>query len=205
MVQYVQFLVAGGGGASWVPGPLGDRFFLRTGAQCTDISGGQKVKRSLYINNVPTGHIPGISTALSENFSMLEGILPGTIFALGNLNPLAIFQAFMSGVDPSCQAITLPTRDVNNVLGAQTEFMTDPDIATISPCLFQGTRNPISGKTMGGCDGQPSIGFLGGTVNDGNGGGSGTPPSPDVPSPVQIPAIFAASQLLDGTVSSIKV
>jgi hypothetical protein len=152
MIQYVEFLVAGGGGASvGGVGPLGDRFFLRTGAQCSDVETGNKVKRSIYVDNIPNGHIPGISAALGENFPTLEGILPGTIFSLGNINPLAIFQAFMSGTDPSCQAITMPTRDVNNVSGIQTEFMTLPDIANISPCLFEGGRNPVTKATIGGC------------------------------------------------------
>ena len=162
MVQYVEFLVAGGGGASvGGVGPLGDRFFLRTGAQCSDVETGNKVKRSIYVDNVPNGHIPGISAALGENFPTLEGILPGTIFSLGNINPLAIFQAFMSGTDPSCQAITMPTRDVNNIPGIQTEFMTLPDIANISPCLFEGVRNPVTRATIGGCRAGEQIGRFG--------------------------------------------
>ena len=96
MVKYVEFLIAGGG-ASLVDGPIGDRFFLRTGAKCRDTATGKPVTRSLFVDNIPSGHIPFISEGLGENFSSLEGLLPGTLFGLGNINPLAIFQAFMVG------------------------------------------------------------------------------------------------------------
>ena len=182
MVDYVELLIAGGGNASNYPGPLGDRFFLRTGAQCTDVASGKKVHRSIYVDNVPSGHIPFISGALGENFQMLEGILPGTIFGIANINPLAIFQAFMSGTDPSCQAITLPVRDVNNINSTQTEFLTNPDIKNISPCLFATKNNPLTGQGTGDCNAMGSVGYLGGDVKDetGIGGSSSAAPTPSL-------------------------
>jgi len=182
MVDYVELIIAGGGNASNYPGPLGDRFFLRTGAKCTDIASGKKVHRSIYVDNVPSGNIPFISGALGENFQMLEGILPGTIFGIANINPLAIFQAFMSGTDPSCQAITLPVRNVNNINSTQTEFLTNPDIKNISPCLFTTTKNPLTGQGMGDCNSGGAVGYLGGDVKDesGTGGTSGAVPSPSL-------------------------
>jgi hypothetical protein len=186
MIQYVEFLVQGGGGATVGgdgTGALGDRFFLRTGAQCTDSITGNKVKRSIYVDNIPNGQIPGISTALGENFPTLEGILPGTIFALGNINPLAIFQAFMSGTDPSCQAITMPTRDVKNVQGTQTEFMTIPDITNISPCLFKGATNPITKATIGGCRKGEQIGHLAQSSDVDDSSPSPSAAQPPVPAP----------------------
>ena len=32
--------------------PLGDKFFLQTGATCNDTESGETVTRSLYVNNV---------------------------------------------------------------------------------------------------------------------------------------------------------
>ena len=179
MVDYVELLIAGGGNASNYPGPLGDRFFLRTGAKCTDIASGKKVHRSIYVDNVPSGHIPFISGALGENFQMMEGILPGAVFGIANLNPLAIFQAFMSGTDPSCQAVTLPVRNVNNIDSTQTEFLTNPDIKNISPCLFASRKNPLTGKGTGDCNSNGAVGYLGGNVKDEKGiGNSNTTPVP---------------------------
>jgi hypothetical protein len=180
MMKYTQFLIAGGG-ASTVDGPIGDRFFLQTGAKCRDTITGKQVQRSIYIDNIPSGKIPFISAGLGENFTALEGLLPGTVFGLAKINPLAIFQAFMTGVDPSCQAITLPVRDVNNVDSVQTEFLVNPDIQNISPCLFTELKNPISGATMGGCN-TNNTGYLGGTVQDLV---AGAPPKapPDIPEP----------------------
>jgi len=207
MVNYVELLVAGGGKASRYPGPLGDRFFLRTGAQCTDIASGNKVHRSIYVDNVPNGQIPFISSALGEDFSMLEGILPGTMFGIANINPLSIFQAFMSGTDPSCQAITLPVRNANNINSTQTEFLTAPDIRNITPCLFAGATNPLTKQPMENCRADSAVGRLGGAVKDttgfgGSSGGSATPaPSPKPTKqctikPGQSPALQSACSAL---------
>jgi len=178
MMKYTQFLIAGGG-ASAVDGPIGDRFFLQTGAKCSDKATGKQVQRSLYVDNIPSGSIPFISAGLGENFTALEGLLPGTVFGLAKINPLAIFQAFMTGTDPSCQAITLPVRDVNNVDSVQTEFLIDSDIKNISPCLFTELKNPISGATMGGCN-TNNTGYLGGTISNPV---VGPPPKPAAPEP----------------------
>lgn len=176
MMKYTQFLIAGGG-ASTVDGPIGDRFFLRTGAKCTDEATGNRVNRSIYIDNIPSGKIPFISGALGANFTSLEGLLPGTVFGLAKINPLAIFQAFMTGTNPSCQAITLPVRNVNNVNSVQTEFLVDADIRNISPCLFTDLKNPLSGETMNGCN-TNNTGYLSSTVDN-----KITEPIPNEPEP----------------------
>ena len=41
LIGYVELLVAGGGNASKVNGPLGNKFFLETGAKCTDLASGE--------------------------------------------------------------------------------------------------------------------------------------------------------------------
>ena len=46
-----------GGGASKVNGPMGNKFFLKTGAKCKDTQSGKKVDRFMYVNNVPDGQI----------------------------------------------------------------------------------------------------------------------------------------------------
>ena len=42
LIDYVQVLVAGGGGASKVNGPMGNKFFLKTGAKCKDTQSRQE-------------------------------------------------------------------------------------------------------------------------------------------------------------------
>ena len=58
LVAYTEVLVTGEGNASKPGGPLGDKFFLKTGAKCKDKETGEQVTRSLYFNNVPDGSIP---------------------------------------------------------------------------------------------------------------------------------------------------
>ena len=68
LINYVEVLVTGGGSASSTGRPLGNKFFLKTAATCKDKSG-QIVDRYMYVNNVPDGDIPFISSAMGANFS----------------------------------------------------------------------------------------------------------------------------------------
>ena len=71
LIGYVELLVTGGGKASRVDGPLGNKFFLQTGAKCNDLATNNKVTRSIYVNNVPDGSIPFISAALDGHLKDL--------------------------------------------------------------------------------------------------------------------------------------
>jgi hypothetical protein len=146
LMGYVQLLASGGGEASKVPGPLGDKFFLKTGAKCKDKKTGEKVTRSLYINNVPDGSIPFISSGLGGvNFTEMEGLVPGTLSNMAHINPMKLFQAFMMGSNPECQAITMETIDENNVRNTETAYVTTTDINSMSPCWFPGKTNTVTG------------------------------------------------------------
>lgn len=147
LIGYTELLVTGEGKASIPGGPLGDKFFLRTGATCTDKDTKEKVSRSLYFNNVPDGSIPFISQGMGMNFSTFKGLIPGALSNMNQLNPMGIFSAFMQGTDPECQKITMPTRDVNNVSSTQTAYMTSGDIRSIPACWFPDNRNPLTGAT----------------------------------------------------------
>lgn len=152
LIAYTKLLVEGGGKASRVDGPLGDRFFLQTGAKCKDVLTGNQVNRSLYINNVPDGSIPFISSGMGADFTEFEGLIPGTLSSLANINPLAIFQAFMSGANPDCTATTLETIDADNNVSTGTGFLTTTDIKNMNPCWFPDHKNPVTGKTRSGCN-----------------------------------------------------
>jgi hypothetical protein len=145
LIGYVELLSEGGGRASQVSGPLGNKFFLETGAKCNDIATSNLVTRSLYVNNVPDGSIPFISSALGgTNFTTFKGLIPGTLSNLSQINPMQMFGAFMAGTHPDCQAITMETIDVNNVKSQQTAFVTKTDINGMSPCWFTNNTNPVT-------------------------------------------------------------
>jgi hypothetical protein len=145
LIGYVDLLVAGGGEASKVKGPLGDKFFLKTGAKCKDTKTSNKVTRSVYINNIPDGSIPFISSGLGAgDFTEFEGLVPGIMSNLSVINPMQIFQAFMSGSTPDCQALEMETRDVNNNVSTETAFVTVTDINAMNPCWFRNKKNPVT-------------------------------------------------------------
>jgi hypothetical protein len=147
LINYVELLVSGKSKASATGGPLGNKFFLQTGAKCVDTSSdasNNQVDRYIYINNVPNGDIPFISGAMGVNFSDFEGLIPGSMGNLNVLNPFAILQSFMSGATPPCQEITMQTINNNNTKSSETHFVTVADIKNIDPCSFPNKKNPIT-------------------------------------------------------------
>lgn len=148
LIQYVEVLVTGDSQASSTGGPLGNKFFLQTGAKCVATDTNQQVDRYIYVNNVPNGNIPFISQGLGVDFTEFKGLIPGSMSNLNALNPFAIMQSFMSGSTPPCQELTMQTIDVNNNQSTQTEYVTLVDIQNMDPCSFQNGVNPV---TNAGC------------------------------------------------------
>ena len=172
LVEYIETLVAGGGAqkgnlyGQGADDPLGDRYFLKTGATCTDVNTNEKVTRYIYVDNIPNGDIPFISSALDTNFSAIEGIIPGVMSSTVNINPFQIFQAFMEGTDPSCALVTLPVRDTLNNVSYDTKHITYSDVKRVEPCLFAGATNPISGARRSGCGALSGAGRCMGCVRE---------------------------------------
>ena len=152
LINYVEVLVSGKGGST-TGGPLGDKFFLKTGGQCTDVASKKLVDRYLYINNIPSGNIPFISSGMGgTDFTEFEGLIPGALGDLGKLNPLGIFKAFMMGENPPCMSVTLatvtPVTDANlndtgrDNNGTDTKFVAIADVKNMDPCTFPNKTNP---------------------------------------------------------------
>lgn len=148
LIGYVELLVTGKGKASATGGPLGNKFFLKTAATCKDKKSKKHVDRYVYVNNVPDGSIPFISSGMNMNFGEFEGLVPGTLSNVSALNPMLIFQAFMSGSEPECEEITLETIDVNNRKGTETRHVTTTDIKNMNSCDFSplSNKNPVTGE-----------------------------------------------------------
>jgi hypothetical protein len=156
LIQYVEVLVTGNSRASTTGGPLGNKFFLKTGAKCAaidkcsnpnDASTCEQTDRFIYVNNVPVGNIPFISGGLGVNFSEFKGLIPGAMGNLNVLNPFAIMRAFLSGSTPPCQEITMQTIDVNNNKSSESHYVTLADIQSMDPCVFQNGKNPATGAS----------------------------------------------------------
>ena len=155
LINYVEVLVSGGGSASSTGQPLGNKFFLQTGAKClaidscsdpNDSSTCQQVDRYIYVDNVPDGNIPFISSGLGVNFSEFRGLIPGAMGNLNVLNPFAIMRAFLAGSTPPCQPLTMQTISVNNAVSSETQYVTLTDISNMDPCTFPNNTNPVTGQ-----------------------------------------------------------
>jgi hypothetical protein len=147
LIQYVEVLVSGNSKASSTGKPLGNKFFLKTGAKCKDVASGDQVDRYIYIDNVPAGNIPFISQGLGVNFTEFKGLIPGAMGNLNALNPFALSQAFLAGSVPDCQALTMETISVDNVTSSETNYVTLVDIQNMDACTFSDSKNPVSGET----------------------------------------------------------
>ena len=146
LMNYVTILSEGGGPASKANGKnLGNRYFLNTGANCTD-SKGNSVKRSLYIDNVANGDDP-ILKEMGIGDESLNGLIPGLLGDVVKMNPAAIFGAFMQGSKFKCTNIHMKTIDVNNKEGTGSGFVLDSEIKSINPCSFVNGKNPLTGET----------------------------------------------------------
>ena len=155
LIQYVELLVTGNSKASATGRPLGNKFFLKTGAKCAaidscsnpkDASTCNQVDRYIYVNNVPVGNIPFISSGMGVNFSEFKGLIPGAMGNLDTLNPFAIMRAFLSGSTPPCQQITMETISSSNAKSSESHYVTLTDIQNMNPCVFQNGKNPINGQ-----------------------------------------------------------
>jgi len=146
LVDYVEVLITGKG-ASATGRPLGNKYFMKTGAKCKDVKTKKDVPRYLYINNVPEGGIPMMPSVMGIEMKSFRGLIPGAISNMEALNPMAIMSAFTTGSNPACQAITMETIDVNNRIGSDTQFVANADIKDINPCSW-GSRgtNPVTGS-----------------------------------------------------------
>jgi hypothetical protein len=140
LLSYVELLVSGNGRASRTGGPLGNKFFMKTGARCKDTTTGKKVDRYIYFNNIPTGNLGPLTGG--AQFNGMRGLIPGTIGSLGVLNPFGIMRSFMSGDTPPCQQVTLQTVDVNNNSSSESHFVTLADIESMDAYNFPNGQKP---------------------------------------------------------------
>ena len=122
IVGYVKVLIEGGGPASKVKGPLGNKFFMKTAMLCKN--NGKDVPRSIYINNVPNPPLPGL--------------IKGTMTGLSSVNPFRLMGAFADATTPQCKQITLEVIDSNNRKSRETHYMTLNDIEYLNKTILDG-------------------------------------------------------------------
>ena len=154
LIDYVELMITGKGRANKAGTglPLGDKFFLKTGAQCMDDKTQKLVDRYIWINNIPDGSIPFLTSGAGVQFTDFEGIIPGVMEDLGAMNPMAIFRGFMEGNNPPCSEICMPTvgqppggNSNPNTQGSSCFHVSNDDIKAIPACDFPNKVNPQGG------------------------------------------------------------
>jgi hypothetical protein len=141
--SYVKLLVEGKSNASKTGKPLGNKYFLETSENCINQYTNEKVKRSLYFDNVPTGTL-GILKDTGNEFSEFKGLVPGAIENVMAIGKIDFFSAFTDVGIPKCLPVKLKTIDVNNKQGIDTHYITISDIEAITPCNFITKTNPVT-------------------------------------------------------------
>lgn len=138
----------------------------------------EKVERWIYVNNIPDGSIPFISSgADGRGFKSLRGLIPGALGNLGALSPVQLFNGFTAGTYPDCAQVTLQTVNNNNAKGSETRYIAMIDMAQLNPCSFPTGYNPASGKSCQGTrDGFHTLN-TDADIKSGGGGGGGNVPA----------------------------
>ena len=108
----------------------------------------KKVKRWIYVNNIPDGTIPFIANGSDgQTFDDLRGLIPGALGNLGALNPVQLFNGFTAGTYPDCAEVTLQTVNNNNIRSRETRHIALVEMVEMNPCQFPGGYNPASGRS----------------------------------------------------------
>lgn len=126
-MEYVKYLVTGPN--------LGNKYFLNTGAQCTKPDGGH-TDRFKYIDN--SADQPKFSSGVQSGFSKfasdsLEGILPGIMVSMEDLNPVPLFKSLVRDAFPPCAQVTCAVGDVaGGGMGADTQWVLQEDVSDLT-------------------------------------------------------------------------
>lgn len=121
-----------------------------------------KRKRYVYVDNLPTGQIPGLGALHG-----MRGLIPSMIENLGHFNPAKLIESVSAPAIPGCVKINMETVKFNgngdqpdswhHEYNRDTHFVAVSDVADIYPCSFsKDSTNPITGQTIANCPSHPS-------------------------------------------------
>lgn len=161
--SYIEILTFGGGNASRRGGePLGNRYFMDLGIKCKDIESGEKKNMYSYINNVPTGNVPFLSSATDRNVG-IKGLVPGVIEKAAELNPITLFSKMNFDV-PECVEVTLPVDGITNENNKEikvsdnkfeSHYVSIKDLKAMNGCIFDDkAENKSANQKIVGSDGK---------------------------------------------------
>lgn len=150
LMAYIKLIITSDSKANpFNPNPLGNKFFLKTTATCTDENGDQ-VPRYIYVQNTPDARYD----LLSIREDKPNGLLTGIVTNLVKTNPATLFMALAESGNPKCTKVTAqvtPEFDaaawekdpsLANKLIWETRNMSERDAFFMDPCqLPNGVNN----------------------------------------------------------------
>jgi hypothetical protein len=156
LFDYGELLILSKSNASTTGNALGNKYFLNTGGQCcpttvdnpwsnTPCSSSSLVDRYIFMNNIPTGNLPFITSSGNSN-GEFTGILPGILEDVFKI-PIEIeglFSALTQEPNPPCIPLELAVTDINNNTSMQTQYVASSDVIGMSPSDFPNNKIPIS-------------------------------------------------------------
>ena len=142
LISYVQVLVSGKSRAQTVS-PLGNQYFMDTGGKCKNKEN-ESQTRYIYINNKPDGKLPFISSAMGQDMTDFQGLVPGVMGNIAYINPSKLFTAFDK--ETPCQKIKMPIRDISNNTTEEEKYVNESDIKDYNPCWFSNRTNPVTNQ-----------------------------------------------------------
>ena len=144
LTDYIKLLIEGTGRASKTGEPPGNRYFVNTNAKCKDVGTAKEVDRYMYIDNQPNGDF-SIGGGMGTNFDSFEGLIPGILSDLIQINPERIFDAFEENSIPKCRKVRLKTISSSSS-SFESHHVPDEELKLVSPCAFSDKRNPVTRK-----------------------------------------------------------
>ena len=128
LINYTSLLTDGTGRAK-KGRALGNRYFLKTLSKCSPIDQkGQKTQRYVYIDNIPSGKIKGISNAAGASLGG-AGLISGVIENVQSINPASFFTALTEGANPEC--MRCPSSVCPVTTGKKNQYITVSDYKQI--------------------------------------------------------------------------
>jgi hypothetical protein len=160
LFDYGELLLLSHSNASTIGNTMGNKQFLNTGGQCcpttmqnpwekTPCSKDDLVDRYIFINNIPTGNLPFITSQNSSGSSQ-TGLLPGILEDVFKI-PMEIeglFGALTAPANPPCVEVELQVIDTNNNSSVETQYVASSDIIAMNPSDFLNGKIPISESFM---------------------------------------------------------
>jgi hypothetical protein len=119
-----------------ITGPnMGNKYFIRTGAQCTAVDTSGQVDRWKYLDQ--SADQPMFSDSVQQSLggmgggNTFDGMVPGILVGVMDLNPMPILSSMVGPDYPPCQQVTCPTGDVMGSLVPQTQYVGSDEIQTL--------------------------------------------------------------------------